>query len=178
VALEATFEDLVAHLHRVGDVLNGARLTVQEDRPADDGAPIDRLADAVDDAIGWLEEAKAAAFDAQQAAAAHPFDGQRASRALASCQERFLRMSEHFAAELVSHERLADVRRFSRTRGGEWRAWAAEATAAIDRCRDPLDAAARALFQCWRDLTERLGASGISVQTTTVGQNIQQRSLA
>jgi hypothetical protein len=76
---------------------------------------VDQFGDAVDDSLGWLQESLAAAVEAQHAVE-HPVDIDRARRALANCQERFHRVEQRFASDLVSYEKLKDLTGFGRSR--------------------------------------------------------------
>src|SRR5262245_37173646 len=157
--LEIAFHDLSARLQRLLDTFLGVRLTVVEDKPLrDDVALIDRFGDAVEDLVGWTREALAQGREAEQAVG-HPLDAYRARRALTNCQERFNRLALQFWSELVSYERLADLHRFGRRRGGEWLRWTGTVRRALDDCRPPLHETNQALFLCWQELAERLGTT-------------------
>lgn len=173
MAIENTFQDLIAKIHRAQDVFDALRLTVVEDTPAEGSVVlIDQFGDAVEDVIGWLEEAGAAGSDARTAVA-HPVDGHRGRLTLTVCQERFSRAVQAFNTDLIAYERMRALAQYGDGRKGEWRAWSRSVVEALGQCRAPLDDVSQALFMCWQELTERLGAGGLSVQTTTVGQNIR-----
>jgi hypothetical protein len=170
MALEAAFKELCTNLHKLHEGLIGLRTTVVEDKPlCGDIVLVDVFGDASDDLLGWLEEALADAREGQQATT-HPVDLDRARRALTTCQERFNRISQRFSSDLVCYERIAELTRFGRKRGGEWRAWAASVKQALDRCQQPLYALSQTLFRCWQEIAERVGMTSVSVQATNIGQ--------
>jgi hypothetical protein len=99
-------------------------------------------------------------------------DIDRARHALTGCQEKFQRVEQAFSAKLVSYESMKDLTRFGRERRGEWRSWVAAVKQGIERCRPPLQGAAEALVDCWKEIAERVGMTSVSVCTTSIGQNI------
>src|SRR5205085_1736229 len=137
-------------------------MIVVADRPRPSAQPVDRLCDAFTDVLGWLKGMQEAA-DAAANAAAHPADMYRARRALGDCHSHFSRLSAVFTSELTSWERVAAVRRYCGEHGPEWRAWWKEAAESIRRAREPMAEVERALLACWQELTDRLGAGGVSV---------------
>jgi hypothetical protein len=174
MALEATFNLLTTQLHALLEALTYLHTTVVEDQPQDDRSPqatpalVDIVGTTAEDLIGWMMEAIAAAQEAQQCIYTSDMDAVR--RALSACQERTTRIGQCLVAELMQYERIADLARVGRTRGGEWRGWAMSAKQAIDSCRQPLFDLQQAQFECWQELAERSARQSISVQSTTVGQ--------
>ena len=163
MALDSELGALITAIGRLHEALvRDARVIVLEDRPRPKAEPIDRLCDAFVDVLGWLKGLQEAAAAAARAAA-HPGDLYHAGRALGDCQARFNRLSAVFTFELTSWERVALVRRFCTEHGSEWRAWWKEAAVSIQACREPIDGVERALLACWQELTDRLGAGGLSV---------------
>jgi len=178
VPLEKAFQELSVRLRKLRDTFLGVRLTIVEDKPLrDDVVLVDRFGDAIEDVLGWIEEALAAATEAEQAVGNAP-DMYRARRALTTCQERFHRFDQQYSSELVSYERLDELARFGRQRGGEWRRWASAVKQALEQCRQPLQDVNQALFLCWQELAEHLGTTSVSVQNTTIGQQISAPELA
>ena len=171
MALETALDHLVAALGRLHDVLDReTRVIVVEDRPWPKAAPIDRLCDAFVDVLGWLEGARTSA-EAAVKAAKHPGDMYHAGRALAGCHANVSRATAVFAEELTSWERVANVRQCCGEHGKEWRAWWREAATSIQAGREPIAEVERALLTCWQELTDRLGAGGVSVQAQ-VGHSV------
>jgi hypothetical protein len=177
MAIEAAFQHLEATLIAARETFASLRLTVVEDKPLrDEVVLVERLADLIDDLIGWLDEAVAAGADGR-AAVCHPLDGYRAREALARANDRFIRLEYKFFAEGVSHEEVSELTQFGRRRGREWLGWARTVVQALEQCRPSVRELDEALLQCWRELAERLGASTVSVQTTNIGQQITAAAL-
>src|SRR5579872_1227382 len=169
MALEKTFRQFAASLSRLRDRLEELRITVVEDKPPANGAAIvDAVEYAVEDLLGWLNEALAAGKRAEQAVR-HPLNMEVARRELTVCQEQFHRIGQGFSANLASYERLRDLGRFGRERRGEWPSWVTSVQQGIDHCRPPLDEAGQALAECWQEIAERVGAASVSVQNTNIG---------
>src|SRR5512143_841899 len=103
MAMEAAFEELGAKLSRLCDALSELRLAL-DDKPHSH-ALADQLANSVDDALGWLEEARQVANDSQPQAG-FPMDMDRARRAQTISQERFNRVMQRFSLDLASYERM------------------------------------------------------------------------
>jgi hypothetical protein len=172
MAMEAAFRDLLSELRKVYDTLVALRLTVVEDKPLKgDSALIDRFEDSVLDLMGLLNEALRAARLAQKEIV-NTGDLHSARRALTTCQERFHRIEQQFAANLVSYEILKDLASLGSERRGEWLAWANSVKAGIEQCREPLGGASKALAACWQEIAERVGMTSVSLQTTNIGQKI------
>jgi hypothetical protein len=172
MAIEAAFQHLVEKFRAVREAFASLRLTAVEDRPLQDEVLlVERLANTVDDLIGWLDEAVAAAADGQRASR-HPLDSYRAREALALANDRFIRLEYKFYSEGVSYEEVNELTRFGQGRGREWLGWTRSVIQALDQCRAPVRELDEALLHCWRELTERLGTGAVSVQTTNIGQQI------
>ncbi len=170
MALEATFRELSVCLHHLHDALNEVQVTLG-DKPSDDELALaDGVETAVLDLMGTLHETRRAALDARKAVG-HPPDLDRARRELALCQERFHRIEQQFASELVSYEMLRELARLGAERRA-WLPWASAVKQGIEQCRQPLEQTSTALASCWQELAERLGTMNISVQATNVGQQI------
>jgi len=172
VPLEATFQELFTELRKLQDTLVAVRLTVVEDKPMrGEAALVDHLEDTILEMMGLLDEALKAAR-AAQTAVGNLTDLNGARRALAVCQQRFHRIEQQFAAELVSYEKLTDLTRLGSERRGEWLLWSNSVKEGIEQCRQPLDGASKSLAACWQEIAERVGMTSVSVRTTNIGQKI------
>src|SRR5689334_3340712 len=158
MGLESTFADLTAHFVVVDELLRNAQTTLGDRPERGDVVLVDLLGDAIDDALGWLVDARAAAQSAA-AGVAYPADLNQAGRSLTTAQQAFEQVFQHITLELNGYERLADLDRVGRERAGEWRAWSSSVHAALIGVRQPLLATNRVLFACWRELSERAIAS-------------------
>jgi len=175
VALEAVFRELFSELRKLQDMLVAVRLTVVEDKPIKgEAALVDHMEDTILDIMGSLDEGLKAARSAQKAVG-HPTDLNGARRALTICQERFHRIEQQFAADLISYEKLKDLASLGSERRGEWIPWANSVKQGIEQCRYPLDGVSKALAACWQEIAERVGTTSISVQATNIGQKIVSR---
>jgi len=172
VPLEPTFRELFSQLRKLQDTLVALRLTVVEDKPlAGEAALVDYFEDTILDLMGLLEESLKAARAAQKAVGQSP-DLNAARRALTICQQRFHRIEQQFAADLVSYEKLKDLAGLGHARRGEWMPWAGSVKQGIEQCREPIEAARTALAACWEEIAERVGMTSISVHSTNIGQKI------
>lgn len=172
MSLEMAFHELSGQIRKLRDTFLGVRLTVVEDKPLrDEVVLVDTFGNAVEDLVGWVEEALAAAAQGEQFAG-NPMDAYRARRALTTCHERFNRLALQFSTELICYERILELKRFGRKRGGEWLRWTNTVKQALDQCRPPLHEVNQALFLCWQELAERSAMASVSVQNTTIGQQI------
>jgi hypothetical protein len=177
MALEKTFQELSDCLRKLQDSLLVLQLTIREDLPPQgEVALVDQFGDAVDDSLGWLQESVAAAIEAQHAVE-HPIDIDRARKALANCQERFHRVEQRFASDLVSYEKLKDLTTFGRSRRGEWLGWVRSVKEGLEQCRQPIDEVSKALLACWQEIAERAGMTSVSVHATNIGQQITASEL-
>ena len=172
MALDKTFRELSESLRKLRDSFLAIQLTVREDVPKQGSvALVDKFADAIDDALGWVEEALTAALEAGRAAAP-PANVELARKALAGCQEQFHRMQERFQSELVSYQRLKDLTAFGRSRRGEWLGWVKTVRTGLEQCQAPMEQASRYLSDCWQEIAERAAMTSVSVQSTNIGQQI------
>jgi hypothetical protein len=172
MAIEKTFRALQVELGKLREALEALGTTIDEDRPAPNAVAVTaRLGDSVLAIRGAIEEARAAAAQAVQSAT-HPMDTERARRALAGCQEQFHRFVSQFVSDLMSYENLEDLMSVARERGRHWERWVSVVRQGLDQCRVLADQVRDALFLCWQELAEKLGTASVSVQNTTIGQQI------
>ena len=137
MAIETAFASLEQEMSHLCDALLALRVTVVEDRPLDEGTLlVDALGDLAEELLAGAQEALV-----------HARKG-----ALPDCHEEVHRMQQRFAADLVSYERISEITRLGRSRGGEWKAWASSVRAGAEACRQPLDETGMALVACWREM--------------------------
>jgi hypothetical protein len=172
VPLETTFRELFTELRKLHDTLVAVRLTVVEDKPLKgEAALVDYLEDTILEMMGLLDESLKAARAAQKAVG-NVMDLNAARRALTACHERFHRIEQQFAVELISYEKLKDLASLGSERRGEWLPWSNSVKEGIEQCRQPLDGASKALAACWQEIAERVGMTSVSVHATNIGQKI------
>jgi hypothetical protein len=170
VAVETTFQDLVVRVRALRDAVASLQITVVEDRPLKGGVLlIERIGNTVDDLRGLAEEALAAAAEALTAVG-NPFDEYGARNALAEANRRFICLEYKFLADEMSRDHLNELAKFGRGHGHEWRGWTGSVLHALTQCRGPIHDVDDALLLAWQDLSERIGAGGVSVRTTNIGQ--------
>lgn len=137
MAIPTAFSCLDQELERLCDAFGALRMTVVEDRPLDEGTLlVDALGDLAEELLATSREALL-----------HARKG-----ALPACHEVYHRLQRRFAADFVSYERIAELARLGRSRGGEWRAWAGSVRTGAEACRQPLEATGEALVACWREV--------------------------
>ena len=170
MALEATFRDLTVCLHHLHDALNALQVTLGDKPEDDESALADGVETVVLDLMGTLHEARRAALNARKAVG-HPVDLDRARRGLTSCQDRFHRIEQLFATDMLAYEKLKELARLGKERRA-WLPWSSTVKRGIEQCQPPLEQSSAALAACWQELAERLGTMNISVQSTNVGQQI------
>jgi len=160
MALHGAFQCLRLQLQLFYDALIGARMTVLEDRPLlGDSALVDQFGDALEDALGWLEEMRLEA-QAGEEALVYPADIERARYALTICQSRFNTLMQRLGGQATSYRRMADLTQMGQSRGGEWQSWTESVSDAMDRCLTPLYEINNALFVCWQDMVAAGHGSG------------------
>jgi hypothetical protein len=170
--LEKTFRDHTTGLRKLRDRVQELRMTVVEDPPRHRSAAIvESYEYAVEDLLGWVNEALEAAMEAE-VSVGEQVDLGAARWSLAVCQDTFHRIERVFSTNLVSYEKMKDLSSFGNERRGEWSAWTATVKLGIDHCREPLDDSRNALAACWQELAERAGGTTVSVRTTNIGQQI------
>jgi hypothetical protein len=161
MALEAAFAELTAYLRALHEALRDAQTTVRDRPVRDDVVLVDLLGDALDDALGWLDESLQAAQVARTAVA-YPTNLGLARHHLITCQERFSQAAQRVAVDLMAYTRLSDLEALGQERRGEWRAWANSVHSALDGTRKPFTSCNQVLFRCWQELTERAIAAPLS----------------
>jgi len=170
MALEAAFNTLSQQLQLFDEALAELHRTVIEKPRKRDVVLVDLLSDAVDDLCGWLAEAKLVALEGISASISDSLNQVR--RFLKASQEKLNLITERLISDLLCYERIAELTSLGRDRGGEWLIWTRNVKTALEACREPLYEVNQAIFACWLELTDRLAAATISVQATSIGQQI------
>jgi hypothetical protein len=152
------YASLEQEIGRLRDAFLALRVTVVEDRPLDEGTLlVDALGDVAEELLAGAQEALV-----------HARQGE-----LSTCHEEYHRMQRRFAVDLVSYERIAEIARLGRSRGGEWKAWASSVRAGAEACRQPLEETGAALVACWREAAER---SPEGIRKPAAPMNLHARS--
>ena len=170
MALEATFRDLTVCLHHLHDALNALQVTLGDKPEDDESALADGVETVVLDLMGHI--ARGAKSGAERAQGGGSSGGSGPTRrALTSCQDRFHRIEQQFATDLLAYAKLKELARLGKERRA-WLPWSTTVKRGIEQCQPPLEQSSAALAACWQELAERLGTMNISVQSTNVGQQI------
>jgi hypothetical protein len=175
MSLETTLDSLRRQLARLQETVSALHVTVAEDKPVDGAVVlVDQLDNLVTDLSGMLEEADARAAHAIQSNQGNrPPDQTRV--ALREIHGLINRFTAVYAGELAAHDPLEQLLEMGRERGREWRDWSQVVKTAIERCAAPMKAAASAMMECWSELAEGLARNSISLQATSIGQQITLR---
>ena len=171
MSLRKTFEELC---DRLDDLFRAVDRLQKEarDKPAGDDVALAQILDRqADDLHGWLAEASGAAAAALQAVGP-PVDLERARLSLLAAQEHCSARFAETVSDVLSYDRLDEVRGVPLERGDKWRDWSEDVTEALGACRERLDALTQAFFLCWQELSERVALGGVSVQATNIGQQV------
>jgi len=172
VALEATFGDLSVQLLQLQEAVKGLRLTAVEDLPEGDVVMlVQQIGDSAQELVGRLQGAGSHAEQALQAVGQVP-DLNGARRSLAMSQEEFMELSGTFLEDFLSFERVGAMIRLGQVRGRDWAQWVESIRRGVEVCTSAIRAVNGAYFHCWQEIAERVGTNSVSVQTTTVGQQI------
>lgn len=176
MSLQTEFQSLYAQLENLCEALAALRTAI-DDRPPQGGTVLllDAFGDAVEDTLGWLEEALALSaplIQETQQKGLSGFDMNRTRHALVFCQEQYNRIMNRFMFDLVSYDRVAQLMQLGRERRGEWQGWAGIVKRELEGCQQHLYDTNQVLFRCWLEIAERVGMASVSVQTTTIGQQI------
>ena len=175
MSLATACRTLCVRLEQLREAISAVRLAVVEDKPLrGDVALVERRGNSIEDILGAVEETLAKASSAHRALQ-NDEDARRVRRALVACQERFNEISHRFSTELVSYERVMELTRLGRERGGEWLAWSSIVRESLRRCEQAVFETTGALLSCWREVVEKEDG-GVTVHTTAIGQQFAATS--
>ena len=170
MAVENTFRELFRQLMKLKETLDPLRCLLPEDPLNLEVALVQHLRESVDSINGWLNDC-IEQLQAAQNALGHA-DLNRPRRALAACQKSFDETERAFSSELLSYDKLREVVSLGARRKGIWIIWSQNVKRDLEVCRYELDLTRKALTACWQELAEHAGRMNISVQTTSIGQQI------
>jgi hypothetical protein len=169
MGLEAAVTNLVETLKALTASVEEVQFCAVEDRPKrGDSVLIDLVDSAAEDLKAQVRHARLAAKRMRKALGP-PLDLERLRHSLGACQHSHTAAAQRFAAEMHCYDRIADLKRLGRERGGEWKGWATELVRAVEHCEAPLGAVGQALVDCWQEVAERAGAGSVAVRTTSIG---------
>ena len=173
MSLRTEFQNLRTQQERLHEVFSDLRRLL-DDHPAQGNKVLllDSFGDAVEDLLGWLEESSQTCAPLLPAQTHCDFDINLARRSLVVCQDSFNRQMHRFLIDLVSYDKISQLLQFGRERGGEWQAWAKGIKLELETCQQHLFLTNQVMSRCWVELAEWIGMTSISVQATSVGQQI------
>lgn len=134
--------------------------------------PVEQLGDAVSELQGAIDEAQHAAFAATERAVRHPRRLPEIQTALITIQRCINAVLKTYLEDVDAYEAMQRLAVMANRKGGEWPKWVALVRTVIQACRSPLHETLQALLECWQELAEATAAKAISLQTTTIGQQI------
>jgi hypothetical protein len=170
MTLEAAFRKLNEKLDCLERSLENVLWAVVQGQPeAEQGHTlVDYYDAATTDFIGLVREARAAAEEGRKATRG-PLDLTGARQALATCQDRFSKLSSRLYDDVVSFERIDALNNLARERGGDWARWVEGVKDALSQYPQPLFDVGQALFPCWQELSERVSPPFATGQATSTG---------
>jgi hypothetical protein len=177
VALRRTFIELSLKLDeffRSLDSLSHAALDVKEERAL---GLANLVADGCDVVQGFLADAQASLAGALRALGP-PLDLENARLAVVAAKDNYLEAVERL--DDLREERLEQVEGEGAELGPKGPVWAATVRAAFEQGRSHAWEVVPAFFACFEEISERAVAGSVSVQTTSIGQqvNVGEESLA
>jgi hypothetical protein len=168
MSLRRALETLLARLNYAIKAVEELQAFVK-DEPPNGKAVIDPFANGADDIHGMLAEARAIAETVVEPG--RPVDLERIAAALGSMHELVLDATENLA-KLLATKTIGPLRAFGRERDEPWLGWTRQVHKALETCGPPLLDVHRALLEAWQELAERSVSTGVSVQTTNIGQQL------
>jgi hypothetical protein len=178
MGLETTFGGLVAAVSELTARLEQLRLSVVEDVPVPgELALADRMADMLDEMIGWAVECTRGAGEGM-VASGHPPRMPAIAVALGTCQDAYLKLAAGYFESLDDRSLLDDLAAVGRERGGPWPAWARSVDDDIRSLESFLRDVVAALFACGLEVAEQVSANSVTMSSVNIGQQISPSSKA
>jgi hypothetical protein len=170
MALKKIFAELSTQLDELFAAAEGLQRAAWDTPPNSAGHALIRIVgESADDVDGWLADARGAMGEAL-AATESPVDVVRALRGLVQAKEGYFRAVD-VLGQLLAPERLEEIDDVG-ARDRDWGEWSAGVVDALARCREQNAGVVPVLFYCFEELAERASAGSVSVQTTSIGQQV------
>lgn len=159
MSLESVWLDLTQEVEGLRQEMTILHTAIQEDSPAgEEVILIDLLADASLDALNLINQSLDYAAQGLQAvsggAILHFSDLARADRALSDCGAQLADLSDSMQSRLLDVDRILELVRYGRQRGGEWQPWSLSVKDTLSRIPQRLTSTQRAVLACWQELLE------------------------
>jgi hypothetical protein len=172
MTMQAAFAGVVERLDELSRAMECVQWAVVEGRAQpEDHALANRLENIAGDLLGRLRDAHDAA-ESGLLAWIDQADVASARQSLIECQQHACEVTQTLMCEVLSIDTLDALDELGRD-AQRWATWVRGVEDALDRCRQPADGVTRALFQCWQELTDRIGGISISVRTQATGHITQ-----
>lgn len=154
---------LVVHLKKVREEFAGLRTMVVEDKPIkDDVALTGIMGDALDDLVGWMDEALTALSEMVDRLV-YPLNPGLIQQILVQAISLFDQVLRRFFSELAAFKPQIELLRLGKQHGYEWLTWARAVRKRLELCYQPIFDANLAFSACWQELNEYGG--GISFKS-------------
>jgi hypothetical protein len=172
MTMQAAFAGVVERLDELFRVMECVHWAVVEGRaPAHAHVMANRLENTACDLLGRLRDAHDAA-EAGRLAWIDQADVASARQSLIECQQHACEVIQTLMCEVLSIDTLKALDELA-SEAPHWATWVRGVEDALDRCRQPAAGATLVLFQCWQELTDRIGGISISVRTQATGHITQ-----
>ena len=164
-------DELYGSLRSANACLRKVHTSVTKDSPVPvEHHVVNRIADTVDELIGWFAEATDAALEVKQPVNDMPVD-RRGRELLEQCQQSAARGIRGYFRRLAAFENIVELLQVGYERGPIWHAWAKGVVRNIRACEEPLLEINGALFRCALGVARAPTAEASTVQTTSTIQD-------
>jgi hypothetical protein len=177
MALELEYHNTRTALHTLRERLLELQTTISEDGPlTEESVLVELMTDALDEVLGWLEEADQMLGFGQHFVQGLRPDVYQTGLALVKALGFVQRMTEGFRGRLYSFEHFKALEQFGRERGPEWQAWSGSVFEGLFSCNEQLRVLEEGFLGCWREVVERIATSALPVQVARINES--SRSLS
>jgi hypothetical protein len=169
MGIEGAFAQLSQRITQLRDGLQ-QDCTVFDDCPHSHSL-VDKLCNAAQDILGWVEEARVAVAKGHKALEVNN-DLDTARRRLQVCQRLIDQISRHAGSVLFANETCSELKQLSRLKSkfGDWHGYATAASETITQLKSHLELVQAAAAECWQEIASRVGVNNINIQNSNIGQ--------
>jgi hypothetical protein len=182
--LDRTFQDLCDRLRALETGLEEMSSAVLHSKPAEGKAKAgpnkehylaDLLWEMVAEMQGRQKEASVAAAEAKRAVDP-PLNLDRAWRMLKESHQAMNLVVRMYSSDMASYERVDDLMKL-RAEHPEWAGWVEAQLLHLQRVGKQISDASEAFLPGWQEIAERVGMTSVTVQSTSIGQQISAAEL-
>lgn len=175
MSLGSACESLHYALVRLTEAVSALHVTIAEDKPTQGVTVlVDQFDNWITELLGILEEADVHMTEALRNSQS-PEQLESVRHALCRVHAAMNRFTNQYIAEVGAYAAIRRLMEMGNERGREWREWSLEVRTAVERCRMPVMVTVEALLDCWSELSSRMMQGALSLQTTSIGQQITVR---